>query len=387
VSKQLPAVIRRLVERREHLRRSGSAVGGVATGASAEAGAGPGVGASAEAGASADAGAARDSARRFADDRRIALVVQGGAMRGVFTAGCLCALEDLGLRDCFDVIYGSSGGAINSAYLLAGQVYYGTSIYYSDINNRSFIDFGRLLAGTAVDMDYCFDEVIGRRKRLDLERVIASQTPLHIICTDVGSLRPHAFAQQQIASPAELLAILKASAAMPFVYRRRLEIRGRRYVDGAFLEPVPLQRALDDGATDVLTLLSKPFHVGPSTMPPWMRPLTFNSINRRERVALEAAWEEGLARHQRALDLLQDGSPEASGDGDGRVADLHGVAPPDDFQVKRWTVDRALLTGAAIEGAMRVYEAFGVPREELEPHEAIRLRSSLISPGGDRRNA
>ncbi len=42
-----------------------------------------------------------------------ALIVQGGCMRGVFSAGSLIALEKLGLSQAFDAVYGSSGGAVN----------------------------------------------------------------------------------------------------------------------------------------------------------------------------------------------------------------------------------------------------------------------------------
>ena len=50
------------------------------------------------------------------------LVVQGGGMRGVVSGGGLTALHDLGMRDLFDATYGSSAGAMNLTYFLAGQV-------------------------------------------------------------------------------------------------------------------------------------------------------------------------------------------------------------------------------------------------------------------------
>ena len=52
-------------------------------------------------------------------DGTIALVVQGGGMRGVYSMGALAALEEEGLADAFDVVVGSSAGAINGAYLLS----------------------------------------------------------------------------------------------------------------------------------------------------------------------------------------------------------------------------------------------------------------------------
>ncbi len=67
--------------------------------------------------------AARSPARgraRGADPHRVALVLEGGGMRGVVSAGMTAALERLGLTPCFDLVVGASAGAINGAAFLAG---------------------------------------------------------------------------------------------------------------------------------------------------------------------------------------------------------------------------------------------------------------------------
>lgn len=56
------------------------------------------------------------------DGLKVGLVVEGGGMRGAVTGGMLMQLHDLGLKDLFDVVYGSSAGAINATYFLSGQV-------------------------------------------------------------------------------------------------------------------------------------------------------------------------------------------------------------------------------------------------------------------------
>src|SRR3954452_17802375 len=71
--------------------------------------------------------------RAGADDQhRVALVVEGGCMRGVISAGALTALEHLRLAERFDAVYGVSAGALGGAYMLAGQAALGTSIYFDD---------------------------------------------------------------------------------------------------------------------------------------------------------------------------------------------------------------------------------------------------------------
>lgn len=53
------------------------------------------------------------------DPHKLGLVVQGGGMRGVVSAGALTVLHFLGLRRVFDATYGSSAGAMNLTYFLA----------------------------------------------------------------------------------------------------------------------------------------------------------------------------------------------------------------------------------------------------------------------------
>src|SRR5690242_8962304 len=63
------------------------------------------------------------------DGRRVALVIEGGGMRGVVSPGMTAAIEQLGLRDAFDEVHGASAGAFNGAFLLAGQAAYLTALY------------------------------------------------------------------------------------------------------------------------------------------------------------------------------------------------------------------------------------------------------------------
>jgi hypothetical protein len=64
---------------------------------------------------------------RRQDNFRIALAIEGGAMRGVVSSGMLAGLEYLGVLPAFDVIYGTSAGAINGAYFVAGQAAWGAA--------------------------------------------------------------------------------------------------------------------------------------------------------------------------------------------------------------------------------------------------------------------
>eukprot|EP00980_Cylindrotheca_fusiformis_P004318 scaffold919_cov130-Cylindrotheca_fusiformis.AAC.9 len=81
------------------------------------------------------------------DGCKVALVVEGGGMRGCVSAGMVCALHHLGLRDAVDVVYGSSAGSIVGAYFLTEQLpWFGPELYYDKLTTagKKFIDTGRL---------------------------------------------------------------------------------------------------------------------------------------------------------------------------------------------------------------------------------------------------
>jgi predicted patatin/cPLA2 family phospholipase len=177
-------------------------------------------------------------------------------MRGVISAGMVSALEHLGLTRAFDAAYGSSAGAINAAYFLAGQAALGTTIYYEDINNHHFIDLRRALWGRPiVDLGYLIDEVAVRRKPLALERVLASPTTLAVLATDVD-LRAVAVLRG-FHDGRQLLDAMRAGATMPVFAGDPCAYRGRRYLDASVTEPVPVPAAEADGHTHIVALLTR----------------------------------------------------------------------------------------------------------------------------------
>ena len=177
-------------------------------------------------------------------------------MRGVISAGMVWALEDLGLVDAFDAVYGSSAGAINAAYFLGGRAGLGTTIYYEDINSSKFIDLGRPLRGRPiVDLGYLLDDVAVHRKVLPVDRVLASASPLTVVATDVDAGEARAF--RAFTDARDLVGALRASAAMPVVAGGPQIYRGRRYLDASLSEPIPVPTAERDGHTHVLALLTR----------------------------------------------------------------------------------------------------------------------------------
>jgi predicted patatin/cPLA2 family phospholipase len=193
-----------------------------------------------------------------ADGHRVALVLEGGGMRGVVSAGMTAALERLGLTPAFDLVVGSSAGAINGAALLAGAAQQASAAYCGPLASRSFVNPLRILRGKPV-IDV--NDVRAHAGGLDPrghERVLEGAA-LHCVAVDVESAATVDL--HGMATVDELWAAILASSRMPWAGGPPVEIDGRRYLDGGMGAPIPVAEALAAGATHVLALQTRPHGV------------------------------------------------------------------------------------------------------------------------------
>lgn len=301
---------------------------------------------------------------RSADDgRKLALVVEGGAMRGVFSCGGGAALEALGLTRAFDEVYACSSGAINAAYFLAGQAAYSVSIYYEEVNNRQFINPLRI--NNILNMDFLFDEVIRTRKPLAVDRVLASPSRLRISITDARTGAGFLIDGQD--SRYALLDSLRASATHPLMSERSVRLGDRDCFDGGFANSLPLKDAIESGCTDVLLLLTRPSdYIDPR--PGFLLRALFKWQCARGNAELIAAGEDIHVRENKARDLAL-----------GRTAPPPGVnivalCPAASTHLARTMTNKSALRAAAAQGARQVLRAFDADPDLLS-------RTADFAPG------
>jgi predicted patatin/cPLA2 family phospholipase len=239
------------------------------------------------------------------DGASVALCVEGGAMRGVISAGMVSALEHLGLTNAFDAVYGSSAGAINAAYFLAGQAALGTTIYYEDINNSRFINPWRAVNGRPiVDLGFLIDDVAVRRKPLEVARVLASTSPLTVMATDAATGRRVVL--RNFASGRELFDAMRAGATMPIVAGHPAAFGTGTYFDASLTEPIPVPTAEAEGHTHILVLLTRPgvMRSRPSSFDRWF----VSPRLRRLSPALATQYMNRAAPYSALINCLEEGT-------------------------------------------------------------------------------
>ena len=293
----------------------------------------------------------RDAGSR-ADGNRIALAVSGGGMRGAYAGGMVHALTDAGLAPFFDVVYGSSAGAFVGAGLLLGSGRGSAAIFYEDMACREFIDPRRFPRRPLVSLDHLLDDVLVRSKPLDWERLRDSRVPLRVIATSLDDLAPHVL---EPTTAQEWKLALRATASIPLLAGPAVELQGRRWIDGSVGEPLPVLRALADGATHVLALFTRA-----------------GSELRRREVGGPAGWARVLdrvapglgrmaqetRRHAPVLAVLDDAAHPAR---DG--AHLLALLPERDEGVRGLTTDAARVERAARTGYDAVIAALARVRD------------------------
>jgi predicted patatin/cPLA2 family phospholipase len=188
---------------------------------------------------------------------RIALVVEGGGMRGAVSGGMALGLDELGLSQAFDAAYGSSAGTLNAMWLVSGRVRDGIPTWTDPRLVRELISRRRvLLRRPVVDVRRLVEERYEQLSPGLFEAVLASATELHPLATEVetgAAVDLH----REITDTRTLRLALRGSAALPLLAGPPIELGGRRLIDAGLSAAIPFRAALADGATHVLVLRSR----------------------------------------------------------------------------------------------------------------------------------
>jgi predicted patatin/cPLA2 family phospholipase len=188
---------------------------------------------------------------------RIALVVEGGGMRGAVTGGMVLALDELGLAHAFDAAYGSSAGTLNSMWLVSGRARDGVPTWTERRLVDALIRRRRLLrGGPVVDIATLVEQRYEQLSPGLFDAVLAAPTELHPIATDVATGDPVDL-HGEIRDPVTLRLALRASAALPLLAGPPIELDGRRLLDAGLSAAIPFRAAVGGGATHVLVLRSR----------------------------------------------------------------------------------------------------------------------------------
>jgi predicted patatin/cPLA2 family phospholipase len=180
------------------------------------------------------------------------LVVEGGAMRGIFASGVLDAFLTSNYRP-FDAVIGVSAGAANLSGYLANKPGRNKKVITELATDKRFIDPVRFIkGGHLVDVKWLW-KCSNEKMPLDISTVV-NTIPFYVSVTDInnGSSDYYQLDESNIDK------LIEATTALPLVYRDSACLESGCFMDGGIADSIPVIKAYEMGAKEITVILSKP---------------------------------------------------------------------------------------------------------------------------------
>ena len=216
-------------------------------------------------------------------------------MRGAWAAGVLAFLYEQGHRQ-YDLVYAASSGACSAAYFVAGMCEPGLNVW-RDQACKAVRKSNLLRRKPIIDLAYLVDQVFRQEVPLSVDALQKAPTRFSIVLTDCLTGEPVYFH----VCDDRVFDALRATSTMPLATRGYDYVDGHPFADGGVSDPLPVQRALRDGATDITVVLThnRDFRLKP--LPRWLGRFAYPIFPQVAR-----AWTAGqYLKYNAALDLLK----------------------------------------------------------------------------------
>lgn len=175
-------------------------------------------------------------------DLKTGLVLEGGGVRGIYTAGVLDVFMEHGIA--FDGVIGVSAGAIHGCSYLSGQKGRSIRYYRNYVKDPHFMSIRSWLkTGDIVGAEFCYHTLPDELDVYDHEAFLRNGTPFYAVCTNVETGRAEYLRLTDMRSQIEAL---RASASLPY-FSRIVELDGKKYLDGGCADSIPVDAFRDMG--------------------------------------------------------------------------------------------------------------------------------------------
>lgn len=197
------------------------------------------------------------------------LVMEGGAMRGLFTAGVLDVLMENEIE--LDAAMGVSAGAVFGCNYKSRQI--GRAIRYNTrfCTDPRYCSVESLIkTGDLFGVKFCYDDIPNRLDPFDVAAYRANPMPFYVVCTNIETGK--AIHKRLDQGDGKDMLYFRASASMPIV-SQIVEVDGYKLLDGGITDSIPLRSMERRGCPRNVVILTQPlgFVKQPSKMIPLMK--------------------------------------------------------------------------------------------------------------------
>lgn len=185
--------------------------------------------------------------------KKVGLVLQGGGMRVLYTAGVLDTFLEEGIE--VDGAVGVSAGALFGLDYFSKQK--GRTIRYTKkyATDKRYMGLGSFFrTGNIINKDFAYYEVPFKLDIFDVDSFEKARKDFYVAITNVDTGKAE---YVNITKPLEQMEVLRATSAMPFV-SRMVDIDGGKYLDGGICDNIPIDKCLTLGFDKIIVILTRP---------------------------------------------------------------------------------------------------------------------------------
>ncbi|MGM7700306.1 patatin-like phospholipase family protein [Pseudalkalibacillus sp. Hm43] len=276
------------------------------------------------------------------------LVLEGGGMRGVYTAG---VLEYFMEQDFYlPYVIGVSAGACNATSYLARQRGRNKKVTIGYSKHPDYISFKNFWKKRQLfGMDLIFDEIPNKLVPFDFDRFHTAEEKFVIGTTDCRTGEPVYFEKGAYSN--EILSILRASSSLPFM-APVIELGDRCLMDGGISDPIPIRKSeLDGNRKNILILTRNDGYIKKPSRMNWITRKAYPQYN-----GLVDSMSKRFQVYNETMDYIRD--KEQNGD-------VFVIRPLEPLQVGRVERDPAKLTALYDQGYYDAAKQFDALKEWL----------------------
>ncbi|MDR0813281.1 MAG: patatin family protein [Oscillospiraceae bacterium] len=170
------------------------------------------------------------------------LILEGGGMRGIYTAGVLDFFLDAGLT--FPAIYGVSAGVCHACSFVSEQRGRARATVMDYAGTRQYASVYNLITtGDFFGSQFVYHDVPDRLLPFDYDAFADSPQTLYSVVTNIETGLPEYIPLGDLRQD---MIWVQASASLPLL-ARTVKLGGKKYLDGGMSDSIPLARSIADG--------------------------------------------------------------------------------------------------------------------------------------------
>ncbi|WP_031514758.1 patatin-like phospholipase family protein [Desulfofalx alkaliphila] len=184
--------------------------------------------------------------------QHVGLVLEGGGMRGAYTAGVLDFFIEKDLY--FPYVIGVSAGACNALSYISKQYGRNLEIYLNYPSDKRYINYFNLLKGKGVfGMDFIFNDIPNKLVPFDYQTFWQSKQRFVTNAMDCDTGETVYFEKE---SCKDFLTAVIASSSLP-VIGTAVKLNGLNLMDGGIVDPIPIRKSQEDGNSKNVIVLTR----------------------------------------------------------------------------------------------------------------------------------